>query len=188
MEIKNLINATSRHELRIWLEQNSTIEPFCWVVVSIKPKTDVVQYLDAVEEALCFGWIDGTKKKISDDVTIQRLSPRRKNSNWTELNKARVRRLEKLGLMTELGRKVLPDMDEKNFIIDHDILSRLQEDDQTYNNFIAFPKAYQTIRIDTIQAYKSDKELFNKRLNKFIENTKANKMYGQWNDNGRLLE
>ena len=69
-------------------------------------------YLDAVEEALCFGWIDSTTKKLSDIVTAQQFAKRRKNSNWTELNKKRCRRLEKLGLMTDSGRATLPDMSE----------------------------------------------------------------------------
>lgn len=185
MEINNLITASTREELRLWLTNNKT-ESYCWVKVSVKPKDGVIQYLDCVEEALCFGWIDGTKKKLDPDTLIQRISPRTKKSNWTELNKARVRRLEKLGLMTEMGRSVLPNMNEEDFIIDHDILNALQSDDETYTNFLNFPKTYQTIRIDTIQSYKHDIELFNTRLEKFITNTKANKIYGQWNDNGRL--
>lgn len=188
MSVENLITAKSRSELRDWLEKNSTKERFCWVVVSIKPEPGVVQYLDAVEEALCFGWIDGTKKKISDGEVAQRLSPRRKDSNWTELNKARVRRLEQLGLMKEEGRKVLPDMRPESFVIDKEIVRRLNEDRQTLENFMNFPALYRVIRVDTIQSYKSDAELFNKRLDKFIENTKENKMYGQWNDGGRLVE
>lgn len=188
MSVENLITAKSRSELRGWLEENSTREHFCWVVVSVKPEPGVVQYLDAVEEALCFGWIDGTKKKISDAEVAQRLSPRRKGSNWTELNKARVRRLERLGLMKEEGRKVLPDMRHESFVIDKEIVCRLNEDRQTFENFMNFPALYRVIRVDTIQSYKSDVELFNKRLDKFIENTKANKMYGQWNDGGRLVE
>lgn len=188
MKVENLIDATSRSELRKWLEENADSAHFCWVLVSVKPEYGVVQYLDAVEEALCFGWIDGTKKKISETELAQRLSPRKKGSNWTELNKARVRRLESLGLMTDAGRKVLPDMREEAFIIDGEIERRLKEDDQMYENFMNFPPVYRTIRVDTIQSYKSDAELFHKRLDKFIENTKANKMYGQWNDAGRLLE
>ena len=62
-------------------------------------------YLDAVEEALCFGWIDSTVKTI-DGVTLQRFGKRVKNSQWTELNKERCRRLEALGLMTDSGRAV----------------------------------------------------------------------------------
>ncbi|GAB6459449.1 YdeI/OmpD-associated family protein [Bacillus luti] len=152
----------------------------------MKEQSEVIQYLDAVEEALCFGWIDGIKKKISNTELAQRLSPRKKKSNWTELNKERVRRLYKLGLMKEEGLRVLPDMRPESFTIDVNIETRLKEDNQLYENFTNFPDLYRRIRIDTIQSYRNEPNIFNKRLDKFIENTRENKMYGQWNDNGRL--
>jgi uncharacterized protein YdeI (YjbR/CyaY-like superfamily) len=126
MEIENLIPVKSREDLRIWLQENCKTEKSCWVLVSITPNPDTLLYLDAVEEALCFGWIDGVKKKISETELAQRLSPRSKKSSWTELNKERVRRLEKLGLMRDEGRKVLPDMDHDSFRIDREIEQRLK--------------------------------------------------------------
>ncbi|MNW24058.1 hypothetical protein D3C74_07690 [compost metagenome] len=187
MEIENLIPVKSREELRDWLQNNSMTEKCCWVLVSITPICGVLQYLDAVEQALCFGWIDGVKKRISDTELAQRLSPRSKKSSWTELNKERVRRLEHLGLMRDEGRRVLPDMDHNSFRIDEDIEQRLKEEKRVYNNFMAFPDLYKRVRIDTIQGYKNQQKLFQSRLDKFITNTRENKMYGQWNDNGRLL-
>ncbi|MFX3631395.1 MAG: YdeI family protein [Candidatus Pristimantibacillus sp.] len=180
------ITVKSREDLRIWLQENCRTEKSCWVVVSLTPNSDTLLYLDAVEESLCFGWIDGVKKKIAETGLAQRLSPRSKRSSWTELNKERVRRLEKLGLMRDEGRKVLPDMD--SFIIDRVIEQRLKDDSQVYENFLAFPSLYKRVRIDTIQSNKNQPELFNSRLDKFITNTKENKMYGQWHDNGRLLD
>lgn len=137
---------------------------------------------------MCFGWIDGVKKKIAETGLAQRLSPRSKKSSWTELNKERVRRLEKLGLMTDEGRKVLPDMDVDSFRIHPVIEQRLKEEKHVYENFKAFPDLYKRVRIDTIQSIKNQPELFESRLDKFITNTRENKMYGQWNDNGRLLD
>ena len=64
-------------------------------------------YIDVVEEALCFGWIDSTLKRLPDGRLAQRLSPRRKRSHWTELNKQRCAALEARGLMTEAGRRAL---------------------------------------------------------------------------------
>jgi len=186
MEIENLIPVKSRADLRSWLQENGQIEKFCWVLVSMKPTPEMLLYLDAVEEALCFGWIDGVKKKISETELAQRLSPRSKKSSWTELNKERVRRLEKLGFMGDEGRKVLPDMDQNSFRIDKEIEQRLKEDKQAYENFMAFPDLYKRVRIDTIQSMKNQPELFKSRLDKFIANTRENKMYGQWNDHGRL--
>ncbi|RRJ66147.1 thymidylate synthase [Paenibacillus oralis] len=188
MEIESLIPVKSREDLRIWLQENGKTEKSCWVVVCMLPTPGTLLYLEAVEEALCFGWIDGIKKKISKTELAQRLSPRSKKSSWTELNKERVRRLEKLGLMTDEGRKVLPDMDHDSFKIDPAIEKRLKDDEQVYENFLAFPALYQRVRIDTIQSYKNDSKLFKSRLDKFITYTKENKMYGQWHDHGRLLD
>ncbi|HSP23030.1 MAG TPA: YdeI/OmpD-associated family protein [Planococcus sp. (in: firmicutes)] len=187
MEIENLIRVKARQELRTWLEENSTTEKCCWVIIGITEQPGVIPYLDAVEEALCFGWIDGIAKKISDIDLAQRLSPRKKTSNWTELNKERVRRLDKLGLMKEEGLKILPDMRLESFKIDKDIEILLKEDNRVYVNFLNFPELYRRIRIDTIQSSRNDPAIFNKRLDKFIKQTRENKMYGQWNDNGRLI-
>lgn len=187
MEIENLLPVKSRNELRVWLQNNCGIETSCWVLVSLMPASDALLYLDAVEEALCFGWIDSIKKKVSETELAQRLSPRNKKSTWTELNKERVRRLEKLGLMREEGRSVLPEMDENAFRINKVIEQRLKQDKLVYKNFMAFPDLYKRVRIDTIQSYKNQPELFHSRLEKFIVNTRENNMYGQWNDQGRLL-
>ena len=73
-------------------------------------KPDTLPYLEIVEEALCFGWIDSTLKKLPDGRLVQRLSPRRKGSHWTELNKERCRNLESRGLMTDAGRKALKEI------------------------------------------------------------------------------
>ncbi|MNO37904.1 hypothetical protein D3C76_279960 [compost metagenome] len=188
MEIEKLIKVKSRQDLRIWLQENCKTEQSCWVLVSMKPSPETLLYLDVVEECLCFGWIDGVKKKISETELAQRLSPRSKRSAWTELNKERIRRLEKLELMTAEGRKVLPDMDPASFEIDDIIEQRLTEDTQVYENFLAFPALYTRIRLDTIQSCKHQPELLKSRLDKFIANTKENKMYGQWHDHGRLLD
>ena len=115
----------------------------------------------------------------------RRFSPRRKRSPWTELNKERCRRLERLGLMTDAGRAVLPDMD---FHIDDDVLVALQSDEAVWQNFQTLPELYKRVRIDNIQnVRKRDPEAFQCRLQKFIDNTRNGIMYGEWNDDGRLL-
>jgi uncharacterized protein YdeI (YjbR/CyaY-like superfamily) len=191
LEIKPLLDFNARQELRDWLAKNGGTAKCCWVLVNKtkQPKPNAIPYLDIVEEELCFGWIDGINKKISDDKHAQRLSPRAKKSNWTELNKERVRRLEKLGLMTEAGRECLPDMSEKSFKILPEVLAELKKDNEIYNNFLAFPELYTRVRIDTIQKeiVCGHPELFKNRLKKFVENTKQNKIYGDWHDSGRLL-
>ena len=109
MEITNLLEFTSRAQLRQWLEVNHCVERECWVVTSRSktPPCDVIPYIEVVEEAICFGWIDSTLKRLPDGRLAQRLSPRRKNSHWTELNKQRCIDLENRGLMTNAGRLAL---------------------------------------------------------------------------------
>ena len=89
--------------------------------------------------------------------------------------------------MTEAGRAVLPDMSANGFVIDNGILTALKADKTVWQNFNNFPPLYQRVRIDTFQIKKKQPDLYNSRLQKFIENTKKNIMYGEWNDNGRLL-
>jgi len=185
----NLLSVINRDELRVWLEKYHQTEKECWVVVKRgRPKNDgTFWYIDAVEEAMCFGWIDSTTKKLDDGITAQKLAPRRKGSLWSELNKERCRRMEKLGRMTDAGRAVLPDMSLSGFIIDDDIIQALKADNEVWENFCNFPALYQRVRIDTIQIKKKQPDLFQSRLRKLIDNTKKGIMYGEWNDNGRLL-
>ena len=110
MEITNLLEFTDRCQLREWLITNHHTAKYCWVTVfrTKIPRTDCMPYLDAVEEALCFGWIDSTLKKLPDGRLAQRLSPRTPKSHWTDLNKQRCADLERRGLMTDAGRAALP--------------------------------------------------------------------------------
>ena len=110
MEVTNLLSFKNSNELRQWLEKNHSIARECWVVSYRKkrPEWVALPYLDIVEEALCFGWIDSTCKKLPDGRLEQRLSPRRKRSHWTELNKQRCRDLERRGLMTPAGLAAMP--------------------------------------------------------------------------------
>lgn len=192
MEVENskIISPKNRKELRQWFELNGQSESYCWLVVSMREKQDTVLYLDAVEEAICFGWIDSTRKKLDDGRLVQRLSHRLRSGNWTELNKERARRLERLGLMTDEGRKYLPqDIATRSFEIHPNVMAALKKDSEVYKNFMNFPELYRIVRIDTIQSRikRNETEIFQKRLEKFIKYTKANKMYGDWNDNGRLI-
>ena len=105
MEITTLLEYSERSQLRAWLQENHSKEKDCWVVMSRSktPPPGILPYLDVVEEALCFGWIDSTLKKLPDGRLAQRLSPRRKNSHWTKLNMDRCMDLEDRGLMTPAG-------------------------------------------------------------------------------------
>ncbi|MBE6175085.1 MAG: hypothetical protein E7147_06045 [Rikenellaceae bacterium] len=109
MEVENLLHLADRVELRRWLVENHSRERVCWVVTSRskQPPKGVIPYVEVVEEALCFGWIDSTQKRLPDGRLAQRLSPRRPKSHWTELNRQRCADLEQRGLMTDAGREAL---------------------------------------------------------------------------------
>ena len=173
MEQKNILNITTREDFRKWLIQNHNTESECWIAAKRgkNSPTDCVWYLDAVEEVLCFGWIDTTHKKI-DGVDMQRFTPRAARSPWSELNKERCRRREKLGLMT-----------------DTEIQKAFWENPLAWKNFQSFPALYQRVRIDSIQRdKKKDREIFEIRFKKLVEQSEAGKMFGDWNDYGRLLD
>jgi uncharacterized protein YdeI (YjbR/CyaY-like superfamily) len=95
---------TDRHEWRAWLEANHATSEGVWLVYykkgSDKP---TVSYDEAVEEALCFGWIDSKVRSIDDERYMQTFSPRRPGSVWSRLNKERVARMVEAGRMTDVG-------------------------------------------------------------------------------------
>lgn len=187
MEFNNILDCKSKEEFYNWLKNNHQTETECWIECKkgkIKDN-DVFYYIDAVYMALCFGWIDSIHRN-KDGKTLQKFSPRKKNSPWGELNKERCRWLIKQNLMTESGIKEMPDLDEE-FVIEDDILKLLKADETIWNNFNRFPKLYQRIRISNIQRERKKKDVFERMLKHFLEETKSNNIYGEWNDNGRLL-
>lgn len=183
----NILDIRCRDDFRRWLMANCTTEKECWIAVKRgkTPPENALWYLDAVEEALCFGWIDSTVKNV-DGVTLQRFGPRTKKGRWTELNKERCRRLERLGMMTDNGRAACPDLDAE-FIIDADIIAEFEANPIAWARFRSFPGLYQRVRIDNIQANKSNSALFHSRLKKLIEASQRGEMIGDWHDGGRLL-
>jgi len=91
-------------DFRAWLEENHTTATEQWVGYYKKgvPKTSMT-YAEAVDEALCFGWIDGQARRISDEISSIRFSPRRKGSNWSAVNIEKVARLTEAGRMDPAG-------------------------------------------------------------------------------------
>lgn len=189
MDNKNVLSVHSRAEFRRWLEMNSATEQECWLELKRgKPIDDQhFWYIDAIEEALCFGWID-SKLAIVDGRRMQRFSPRKRKGFWTELNKERVRRLEKLGLMTDAGRAVLPPMGPRDFKIDPDIEIALKQA-RVWSKYKAFPPLYQRIRAYNLAFYKNQHmPEYEPALEHLISTTKQGKLFGEWNDYGRLID
>lgn len=185
MDVGITIKPANRAEWRAWLAQSHTTAREIWLLFGDRPDQAGLSYLDVVEEALCFGWIDGLQKRVSDHERAQRLTPRKARGNWTELNKARARRLIALGLMTDAGRAVLPDL-AAPFIVPSDIEAALKARPDAWLHFVAFPDLYQRVRIGYIEEQRKQREEFERRLANFVAKTAQNQMYGNWNDGGRL--
>ncbi|MBT8074841.1 MAG: YdeI/OmpD-associated family protein [Gammaproteobacteria bacterium] len=96
--------ASSREEWRAWLQQNHAGASEIWLVYFKKHTgKPTVDYAESVEEALCFGWVDGLKKRIDEYRYAHRFSPRKAKSKWTPLNIQRARKMIEAGKMTEAG-------------------------------------------------------------------------------------
>ena len=109
MEIGETIYVTTREEFRAWLEKNHKIYKEIWLIQYKKfTQKPSIPYVDAVEEAICFGWIDGFEKGLDDQRYAKRFTPRRQKSNWTDTNIERARKMIDEGRMTEAGKAVLP--------------------------------------------------------------------------------
>ena len=132
MEVVNLLHYRNRAELRQWLKENQNKERCCWVVTyrgKCPPDWPAIPYIEVLEEALCFGWIDSTLKRLPDGLLVQRLSPRRAKSHWTQLNMDRCVDLEDRGMMTEAGRQAFEKAFEYEIIPpDSEINQKIKEE------------------------------------------------------------
>ncbi len=177
MVITKTLYVKSRKEWRTWLEKNHDKATDIWLVyyrkASGKPR---IPYHEAVEEALCFGWIDSILKGVDRERLAQRFSPRKPKSNWSILNLERMKRLIKSGLMTSAGLTYYPG--ETQFNIPKDILKEIKKDKELWENFQKFDESYQTIRIGFIEGARTRPEEFKKRLNYFLKKTKEGKKFG----------
>lgn len=98
------ISAASATQWRDWLSRNSRSEPEVWLIIRHKDsQTPSVSYNEAIEQALCYGWIDSLARKHDADSFALRFTPRGPRSNWSQVNKKRAARMMELGLMTEHG-------------------------------------------------------------------------------------
>lgn len=94
---------TNRPEFRAWLSDNHSVSKGVWLIFGKAGKLETVRPDEALEEALCFGWIDGQIKSIDESMYLKRFTPRRKGSNWSERNRKIAAKLIELGLMTQHG-------------------------------------------------------------------------------------
>jgi hypothetical protein len=168
-------------EWRLWLEENGRNKKEIWLLLPHK-KTGLprISYFEAVEEALCFGWIDGMVKRYDENTVSHRFSPRSAKTSWSEVNKQHARLLIESGKMTPAGLAVLPDLRTNSQEYSPDILDELRKDSTVWANFRAFPAYYCDIRIAAIENLRDFPERFDKALRYFIEKTRKNLRYGRF--------
>ena len=179
MDIGKTVYFADRKEWRHWLAQNYDKEKEIWLVypkkASGKPR---ILYNDAVEEALCFGWIDSTAKRIDENSYAQRFSPRNPKTPYSETNKQRLRKLLKEGLVIPSVAASLKGIINEDFTEPEDILEAIKSDAEAWDNYQKFSLEYKRIRIGYIEGARNRPEEFKKRLNHFVEMTKKNKQFG----------
>ena len=95
----------TRDEFRIWLMNNCIASNGIWLLFGKTDEIITLKANEALEEALCFGWIDGLMKRVDDHSYVKYFSARRKGSKWSKKNKSIVKSLETRGLMTDFGRE-----------------------------------------------------------------------------------
>jgi len=180
VEIAETLYVPKREEWRDWLKEHYRSASEIWLVSFLK-KTGKpsVPYKDAVEEALCFGWIDSIVKKLDEERYVQRYTPRRAKSGYSQTNKERLKRLIERG---KVMPKVLAGLDEiglEDFEYPVDIMAALQENEKAWENFQRYSGSYQRIRIAYIDVARDRPGEYEKRLAHLIEMTEQDKQFGR---------
>ena len=178
-DMKNALYVTHRKEWRDWLKKHSKSEREVWLVYykkhTGKPR---IPYNEAVEEALCFGWIDSTVKSIDDDRFAQRFSVRNPKSPYSQANRERLRELVKQGKVAKDVLATLGDLAEEEFEIPPDILRAIKASKAAWKNWQGFSPSYIRIRIAYVDGARNRPQEFAKRLRYLIQMTEKNKQFG----------
>jgi uncharacterized protein YdeI (YjbR/CyaY-like superfamily) len=179
MDITQTFYTSTRTEWRKWLKKNYKTEKEIWLVyykkTSGKPR---IEYNEAVEEALCFGWIDSTVRKIDEEKFTQRFSRRNPKTGYSQSNKERLEKLIAEGKVMKEVLATLGDISSVKFEIPIDILKAIKANKEAWENFQSFSEPYKRIRIAFIDGARNRPTEFQKRLNYFIKMTEKNKQFG----------
>jgi uncharacterized protein YdeI (YjbR/CyaY-like superfamily) len=141
----------SRAAWRAWLERHHQTRADVWVVYFKKHTgKPSVTYEEAVEEALCFGWIDGQLQRIDDERHMQRFTPRRKGSQWSPLNLRRFARLVEEEQVTEAGRAAGPKLGtrvaatswRRPDVVPDQVRARLEQRPAAWKKLLAMAPSY----------------------------------------------
>ena len=186
MQLGKKLYITNGKDWRLWLKRNHNKEKEIWLIYYRKSSGKKrIYYNDAVNEALCYGWIDSTIKGIDEEKFAQRFTARRKGSKLSEMNRERVRRLIKQGRMTSVGldaiNHVFNQLEDKKLklVIAKDIIISLKKDNLVWKNFQNFSEGYRKVRIGYLEGRRKwGKIAFDKSLNYLIKMTAKNKKFG----------
>lgn len=189
-------HAKDRATWRRWLQKNHGVCPGIWLVYYKKDSgKSRVPYADAVEEALCFGWIDSTQRPRDEESSMQLFTPRKPKSNWSKLNKERVAKLEAEGLMTDAGREKI-DIAKKNgswtsldaveaFTIPTELQKAFASNKTAKKNFDAMSPSVRKHFLHWLNTAKRE-ETRKQRIEDIIRLTKANlQLYRR--ENGKIV-
>ena len=167
---------TERQQWRDWLAGHFESCGEIWFVFPTKESGEKsLSYNDAVEEALCFGWIDGKAGTLDETHHIRRFTPRRKGSAYSRPNIERLIWLDAHGLLHPKIRESVEEIIHAPFVFPEDILDAIRQDETAWKNYEAFPESYKRIRIAYIDAARKRPAEFAKRLASFIQKTRENK-------------
>lgn len=174
-----ILFTNDRNVWRAWLAENFERETEAWLVFPLKASGEEgVLYNDAVEEALCFGWIDSTIKPIDSLHRAQRFTPRKEGSGYSRANVERLIWLERQNMLHPKVRESVIDLINTPYVFPIDIIDAIKSDKEAWNNYEGFPDAYKRIRIAYIDAARKRPAEFERRLNSFIVKTRNNKLVG----------
>ena len=179
------LNFETREEWRDWLQKNHLKANEAWVILYKKnSEKPGLRYLEALEEAICFGWIDSRMNRVDRDRFRQRFSPRRENSIWSKSNKELAIRLAREGKMTKAGYRAIEEgkrsgkwqgayTSKSTPETPEELKKALQESPKAPSNFQAFPNSSKLIYIHWIQSAKKT-ETRAKRIKQVVERASNN--------------
>lgn len=160
------VEVTSRAQLRAWLEANHAQTESIWLVAykkSVRPDLHV-PWPDIVQEAICFGWIDSQAARLDDERAMIRLSPRRRGSAWSAINKAHVADLAERGLISDAGWARIDEAkadgswefldDVEAGVIPEDLAQAFAAKPGSADNFASFPRSTRRATLEWIKTAK----------------------------------
>lgn len=173
---KQIVFCADRKEWRAWLAEHFETEREVWFVFPTVASGEAgVSYNDAVEEALCFGWIDGQAGTLDGMHQLRRFTPRRKGSPYSRPNIERLIWLDAEGMIHPNVRQSVAELLRAPFVFPKDILAAIRQDEEAWKNYQTFSEPYQRIRVAYIDAARKRPAEFAKRLANFIQKTRAGK-------------